>query len=167
MKTYIYAIFNLALMGIRQIKTHAKLTSYTVVVRACAAHTSNGRIPYRTAEFNIERPNSISNGRIQYRTAEFNIERQNSISNGRIQYYHLGSSLVLNSKVISNHFEMYLLFFLSMKEQVINSLLPDPVGKCNPACYPPSFIQIPLGSASWDLDDFGWISDRIALSNRA
>ena len=35
-----------------------------------------------------------------------------------------------------------LLFSLSMKEQVINSL--HPVGKCNPACYPPSVIQIPL-----------------------
>ena len=39
--------------------------------------------------------------------------------------------------------EMYLFFFISMKEQVINS-----VGKWNPACYPPSVIQIPLGSAS-------------------
>ena len=51
-----------------------------------------------------------------------------------------------------------------MKEQVIHSLRP--VGKCNPACYPPSVIQIPLGPASWYLDDFGWISGRIALSNR-
>ena len=53
-----------------------------------------------------------------------------SISNGRIQYNHLGSSLVLTSKVISYFFEMYLLFFLSMKEQVINSLRH--VGKCYP-----------------------------------
>ena len=38
---------------------------------------------------------------------------------------------------------------LSIKERVINSL--HPVGWCNPACYPPSVIQITLGSASWDL----------------
>ena len=37
---------------------------------------------------------------------------------------------------------MYLLFFLSIKEQVINSLRP--VGKCNPACYLPSVIQISM-----------------------
>ena len=37
---------------------------------------------------------------------------------------------------------MYLLFFLSMKEQVINSLCP--VGKCNPACYLPSVIWMTL-----------------------
>ena len=64
----------------------------------------------------------------------FNIERQNSISNGRIQYYHLGSSLVLTSIVIFDFFKMYLLIFLSMIEQVINSFRP--VGKRNPACYP-------------------------------
>ena len=54
-------------------------------------------------------------------------------------------------------------FFLSMKKQVINSLRP--VGKFNPACYPPSDIQISLGV--WDVDDFGGISGRIALSDRA
>ena len=72
---------------------------------------------------------------------KFNIERQNSISNGRIQYHHLGTSLVLTSKVIQHFFATYLLFFLRMKEQVIHSLRP--VGKCNPACYPrPSVIPI-------------------------
>ena len=40
--------------------------------------------------------------------------------------------------------------------QVIDSLRP--VGKFNLAGYPPSVIQITLGSASWNLDDFGWIS---------
>ena len=54
----------------------------------------------------------------------FNIEQQNSISNGRIQYYHLGTSLILTSKVILNIFEMYLLFYLSMKEQVILHPIP-------------------------------------------
>ena len=125
----------------------------------------------------------------------FNIERQNSKSNGRVQYYHLPTSLVLTSKVILKFYEMYLLFFLSIKEQVINLLRPvltskvilkfyemyllfflsikeqvinllRPVGKCNPSCYLPSIIQITLGSTLWDLDDFGWISGRIALSNR-
>ena len=62
-----------------------------------------------------------------------NIERQNSISNGRIQYYHLGSTLVLTSKVILEFYETYYYFFLSMREQVINLLRP--VGKGNPACY--------------------------------
>ena len=60
---------------------------------------------------------------------------------------------------------MYLFFFLTIKEQVINSFRP--VGKCGTACYPPSVIHITLGSASWDMDDFRWIAGRTALSNRA
>ena len=52
-----------------------------------------------------------------------------------------------------------------MYQQVIDLL--HPVGKCNPACYSPSDIQIPRGGAEWDLDDIGWISGRSALSNRA
>ena len=31
----------------------------------------------------------------------------------------------------------------------------------------PSVIQVPLGFALWDLDDFGWIAGWIPLSNRA
>ena len=46
---------------------------------------------------------------------------------------------------------MYLFIVLTIKEQVINS----------------SVIHIPLGSASWGMDDFKWISGRTALSNRA
>ena len=101
---------------------------------------------------------------VPFTLCRFNIKRQNLTSNGRIQYYHLGTSLVLTSRVTLNIFEMYFFFFLSMKKQVINSLRP--VGKCNPACYPPSVIQITPGSALLDLNDFGWISDRIALFNR-
>ena len=73
---------------------------------------------------------SISNGRIQYRTVEFNI------TIWPLQV----TRLVLTSKVILKLYEMYLLFFLSMKEQVINSFRP--VGKCNPAWYPTEVIQI-------------------------
>ena len=71
---------------------------------------------------------SISNGRIQYPTAEFNITTWAAAS-----FWLLKLSL--------KRFEIYLLFFLSMKEQMIHSLRP--VGKCNPACYLPSVIQIP------------------------
>ena len=78
----------------------------------------------------------------------FNLERQNSISNSRIQYYHLVTSLVLRSKVTLRFSEMYLLFSLSMKEQVIHLLRL--VGNCNSTCYPPSVIKITLGSTSWD-----------------
>ena len=83
------------------------------------------------------RPGAVHTLQIQYRTAESNVEWQNS----KLPLGHQPCS-----KVILNFCEMYLLFLLSMKEQVINSLRP--VGKCNPACYPPSVIQIPLGSAS-------------------
>ena len=62
----------------------------------------------------------------------FNIKRQNSI----LPLGHQPRSVIL--KV----YEMYLLFFLSMKEQVINSLRP--VGK---------WIQIPRGGAELDLDN--------------
>ena len=100
---------------------------------------------------------------IGVRSGPFTLCRFNIVC--RIQYYHLATSLVLISKVILRFYEMYLYFFLSMKEQVIHSLRS--VGKCNPACYPPLVIQIPRGGAEWDLDDFEWISGRIALSNRA
>ena len=43
------------------------------------------------------------------------------------------------SKLFFIVFEVYLLFFLSMKEQVMNSIRP--VGKCNPACYPLRLVR--------------------------
>ena len=70
----------------------------------------------------------------------FNIERQNSISNGRIQYYHFGTSLVLTSKIIKKKFEMYLLFFLIMKEQVINSFSNGSVILCHIKNYVIIFV---------------------------
>ena len=83
---------------------------------------------------------SISNGRIQYRTAEFDITTWPAIWPLEV------TSLVLSSKVISEFYEIYIYFFLSMKEQVINSLRL--VGKCNPAWYSTEVIQIPPGGVS-------------------
>ena len=59
---------------------------------------------------------------------------------------------------------MYLIFLLTMEEQVINLLCP--VRKCGLACYQSSVIHIPPGSASLDMDARPDCSFKQGVTNR-